>query len=129
MSKVFSFAFQIYHAFQIPSIEGRRIELQIVWKITVRGLQFYDTSSNLLSSFAILRQAGQHRETRLIIDRQLSNYCWIDIASGTGQVWTSVYPVARFKQLWPRQFGKSGLYVGQSGGRTLAVVKVAKVFG
>lgn len=69
MSKVFSFAFQIYHAFQIPSIEGRRIELQIVWKITVRGLQFYDTSSNLLSSFAILRHAGQHRETRLIIDR------------------------------------------------------------
>lgn len=128
-SKVFLFAFQIYHALH----RREKMELQIVWIIIVWefGSNFTDDASSNLSSSVILRQAGQHRETRLIIDRQLSNYCWIDIASGTVEVWNSVYPVARFKQLWPRQFGKSGLYLGQSGrrARTLAVVKVEKVFG
>lgn len=117
----------------LTRVRREKMELQIVWIITVWefGSNFTDDASSNLSSSVILRQAGQHRETRLIIDRQLSNYCWIDIASGTVEVWNSVYPVARFKQLWPRQFGKSGLYLGQSGrrARTLAVVKVEKVFG
>lgn len=125
---MFLFAFQIYHAFHREKMELQIVRIIIVWEF---GSNFTDDASSNLSSSVILRQAGQHRETRLIIDRQLSNYCWIDIASGTVEVWNSVYPVARFKQLWPRQFGKSGLYLGQSGrrARTFAVVKVEKVFG